>query len=255
MRRKFVAGNWKMNLNLADAKALVKGIATGLPANAGIDVGVFPPFVYVKSVAEVAPASMIVGAQNCYFEASGAFTGEVAPQMLKDVGCTWVIIGHSERRHILGETGEVLKKKVKAALAAGLKVIYCVGELLAEREANQTEAVLRRQINEVLGADVSLDSVVIAYEPVWAIGTGKTASPAQAQDAHAFIRGEIAKLYNSGAAGKLIIQYGGSVKASNAQELMGQPDVDGALVGGASLKTEEFLGIIKGGIAAQACGK
>ncbi|MBP7936977.1 MAG: triose-phosphate isomerase [Phycisphaerae bacterium] len=255
MRRKYVAGNWKMNLNLADAKALVKGIQAGLPAKPGIDVGVFPPSVYLKSVAEVLPPSIIMGAQNCYFEAGGAFTGEVAPQMLKDVGCTWVIIGHSERRHILGETGEVLKKKVKAALAAGLKVIYCVGELLAEREANQTELVLRRQIREVLGVDVTLDSVVIAYEPVWAIGTGKTATPAQAQEAHAFIRGEIASLYNSTVAGKLIIQYGGSVKASNAQELMGQPDVDGALVGGASLKAEEFLGIINGGIAAQAGGK
>ena len=252
MRRKFVAGNWKMNLNLTQATALVKGIQAGLPVDCQVDLAVCPPFVYLKSVADILPGNIALGAQNCYFEVSGAYTGEVAPQMLKDVGCQWVIIGHSERRHILGETGEMLKKKVKAALAAGLEVIYCVGETLAEREANKTDSVLYRQIHEVLGADISLDSVVIAYEPVWAIGTGKTASPAQAQEAHAYIRKEIAKLYNSKVADKLIIQYGGSVKASNAQELMGQPDVDGALVGGASLKADEFLGIIKGTLAAQA---
>ncbi|NLX22255.1 MAG: triose-phosphate isomerase [Phycisphaerae bacterium] len=246
MRKKYVAGNWKMNLTLADAKALVQGIAAGMPANAGVDVAVFPPFVLLHPLAAVIGGSIQLGAQNCHYEASGAFTGEIAPQMLLDVGCKSVIIGHSERRHIFGETEELLKKKVMAALKVGLKVIYCVGEKLDEREAGQTEAVLHRQIHKVLGADVPLDEVTIAYEPVWAIGTGKTASPQQAQDAHAYIRGQIGKLYNAKAAEAVRIQYGGSVKASNARELLGQPDVDGALVGGASLKADEFLGIIKG---------
>jgi triosephosphate isomerase len=181
MRKKYVAGNWKMNLTLADAKALVQGIAAGMPANAGVDVAVFPPFVLLHPLAAVIGGSIQLGAQNCHYEASGAFTGEIAPQMLLDVGCKSVIIGHSERRHIFGETEELLKKKVMAALKVGLKVIYCVGEKLDEREAGQTEAVLHRQIHKVLGADVPLDEVTIAYEPVWAIGTGKTASPQQAR--------------------------------------------------------------------------
>ncbi len=250
MRRKYVAGNWKMNLTLAEAKALIDGLEAGLPANVPVDVAVFPPFVLLHPLAAVLGGPIQLGAQNCHFESSGAFTGEIAPQMLLDVGCSSVIIGHSERRHIFGETEELLKKKVLAALKAGLKVIYCVGEKLDEREAGQTEKVLHRQIHQVLGADVPLDTVTIAYEPVWAIGTGKTASPQQAQDAHAYIRGEIGRLYNSQAAAGVRIQYGGSVKASNARELMGQPDVDGALVGGASLKAEEFLGIIKGAMPA-----
>jgi triosephosphate isomerase (TIM) len=251
MRRKYVAGNWKMNLTLSEAKALVDGLLAGLPADCPIDVAVFPPFVYVQPLLPTLKGKMEIGAQNCYFEASGAFTGEVSAGMLKDVGCHSVIIGHSERRHILGETNVVLKKKVVAALKTGLKVIYCVGEKLDEREAGKTEAVLHEQIHEVLGPDVSLDKVTIAYEPVWAIGTGKTATPAQAQDAHAYIRREIGKLYSPAVAAALRIQYGGSVKASNARELMGQADVDGALVGGASLKADEFMGIIKGAIAAQ----
>lgn len=250
MRKKYVAGNWKMNLTLANAKALVQGISAGMPAHAGVDVAVFPPFVLLQPLAAVLGGSIQLGAQNCHYESSGAFTGEIAPQMLLDVGCKSVIIGHSERRHIFGETEELLKKKVMAALKVGLKVIYCVGEKLDEREASQTEAVLHRQIHQVLGADVPLDEVTIAYEPVWAIGTGKTASPQQAQDAHAYIRGQIGKLYNAKIADAVRIQYGGSVKASNARELLGQPDVDGALVGGASLKADEFLGIIKGALPA-----
>jgi triosephosphate isomerase len=205
-----------------------------------VDLAVFPPFVLLAPLAEGLKGVPIgLGGQNCYFEPKGAFTGEIAPQMLLDVGCNSVIIGHSERRHVIGETGELLKKKVAAALGAGLEVIYCIGETLEEREAGQTEAVLDRQLREVL-----------AYEPVWAIGTGKTATPAQAQEAHGFVRQEIAKLYNSQIADRLRIQYGGSVKASNARELMSQPDVDGALVGGASLKVDEFLGIIEGAMAA-----
>ena len=255
MRRKYVAGNWKMNLTLSEAKGLVDGLLAGLPANCPIDLAVFPPFVYVHPLLPALKGKMEIGAQNCYFEASGAFTGEVSPVMLKDVGCHSVIIGHSERRHILGETNAMLKKKVMATLKVGLKVIYCVGEKLDEREAGKTEAVLHGQIYEVLGPDVSLEKVTIAYEPVWAIGTGKTATPAQAQEAHAYVRKEIGKLYSPAVAAGLRIQYGGSVKASNAQELMAQADVDGALVGGASLKADEFLGIIKGAIAAQAGGK
>jgi len=253
MRRKYVAGNWKMNLTLAEARSLIEGITAGLPSNPPLDLGVFPPYVYLAPLAEMLASGPIrLGAQNCYFEPKGAFTGEISTAMLTDVGCQSVIIGHSERRHVLGEPGDLLKKKVVAALEAGLEVIYCVGEKLEAREAGKTEAVLDTQIHEVLGPDVSLDRVVIAYEPVWAIGTGKTATPDQAQDAHAYIRQEIGKLYNSQAASELRIQYGGSVKASNAQELMSQSDVDGALVGGASLKADEFLGIIQGAMAAQA---
>ncbi|HSW46517.1 MAG TPA: triose-phosphate isomerase [Phycisphaerae bacterium] len=255
MRRKYVAGNWKMNLTLSEAKALVEGLLAGLPGDCPADLAVFPSFVYVQALKPLLKGRMEIGAQNCYFENSGAFTGEVSPAMLKDVGCDSVIIGHSERRHVLGETNAMLKKKVVAALKAGLKVIYCVGEKLDEREANRTEAVLHGQIHEVLGPDVSLENVTLAYEPVWAIGTGKTATPTQAQEAHAYIRKEIARLYGPAAAEALRIQYGGSVKASNSQELMAQADVDGALVGGASLKADEFLGIIKGAIAAQAGGR
>lgn len=252
MRRKFVAGNWKMNLNVAKARALVEGLKAKIAPGVSVDLAVFPPFTMLSAVSEALKGSVIkLGAQNCYFEAEGAFTGEVAPGMLVDVGCELVLIGHSERRHILGETNAMLKKKIVAALAAGLKVIYCVGEKLDEREAGRTEAVLYQQIHEVLGPDISLSSVVIAYEPVWAIGTGRTATPDQAQEAHAYIRREIGKLYNDKAAETLRIQYGGSVKASNARELMSQPDVDGALVGGASLKVEEFVGIIEGAAAAR----
>lgn len=251
MRRKYVAGNWKMNLNLAEARGLVSGIIAKAPAGAPIDLAVFPPYVYLAAIVEATAGSPIrVGAQNCYFEPKGAFTGEIALNMLKDVGCKAVLIGHSERRHVLGETGQMLNKKVRAALSAGLEVIYCVGELLAEREGSQTEAVLHRQIAEVLGPDVALDNVTVAYEPVWAIGTGKTATPQQAQDAHAFIRKEIKTLYNDRAAENLRLQYGGSVTAANARELMSQPDVDGVLVGGASLKVDEFVGIIRGAIEA-----
>jgi triosephosphate isomerase (TIM) len=252
MRRKYVAGNWKMNLNLAKARTLVEGLKAKVSPGIAVELAVFPPFTLLFPMAEAVKGSPIkLGAQNCYFEPEGAFTGEVSPSMLLDAGCESVIIGHSERRHILGENGAMLKKKVVAALGAGLKVIYCVGEKLDEREAGRTEAVLHQQIHDVLGPDVSLANVVIAYEPVWAIGTGKTATPAQAQEAHAYIRQEIARLYNSQAATGLRIQYGGSVKASNARELMSQPDVDGALVGGASLKVDEFVGIIEGAVAAQ----
>ncbi len=251
MRRSYVAGNWKMNLTSAKARELVDGLKSKLPKDLPVDVAVFPPFPLLLPVGEAVKGSPIrFGAQNCYFENEGAFTGEVSPLQVKDTGATAVIIGHSERRHVLGEPGEMLKKKVIAALAAGLEVIYCVGETLDERESNRMEAVLSRQLKEVLGKDVSLEKVTIAYEPVWAIGTGRTATSDQAQEAHAFIRKEIAGLYNAGSAESVRIQYGGSVKAANARELMSRPDVDGLLVGGASLKAEEFAGIIEGAIAA-----
>ena len=251
MRRPYVAGNWKMNLLRADAEALVKGIAGQLPADAPLDVAVFPPASLLFPVACAIQGTPITfGAQNCHFEPKGAFTGEIAVQMIKDTGAVSVLIGHSERRHVFGETNDLLKKKVVAALGAGLKVVYCVGELIEEREAGKTEAVLDAQLQEVLGPDVDLADVTLAYEPVWAIGTGKTATPDQAQETHAYIRQEIGKMYNDQTAQTLRIQYGGSVKPSNAQELMSQPDVDGALVGGASLKVDDFVGIIQGTIAA-----
>ncbi len=252
MRRLYVAGNWKMNLNLAQARALLEDIQARLPEDPPVDLAVFPPFVLLQPLAHMLKRLPIgLGAQNCHFEPKGAFTGEISPLMLKDAGCDSVIIGHSERRHVFGEPGDLLKKKVEAALGAGLKVIYCVGETLTEREAGQTEPVLTRQVHEVLGAEVSLDRVTIAYEPVWAIGTGRTATPEQAQSAQAFVRQEIKKLYNSEVGDRVRIQYGGSVKAANARELMSRPDVDGALVGGASLKADEFVGIIEGAIAAR----
>ncbi len=251
MRKKYVAGNWKMNLTLAEARGLIEGVRAKLPGEMAVDVAVCPPFVLLFPMAKAVAGSAIrLGAQNCHSEASGAFTGEISPLQVKDTGASLVIIGHSERRHIFGETGEMLNKKVRAALGVGLEVIYCVGETLAEREKNQTEAVLSRQLREVLGLEVDLGRVTVAYEPVWAIGTGKTATQQQAQEAHAFIRQEIKKLYNAASGESVRIQYGGSVKADNAQALMSQPDVDGVLVGGASLKADEFVGIINGAIAA-----
>jgi triosephosphate isomerase len=251
MRRKYVAGNWKMNLNLAEARELIEGIRSKFPSAPPVDLAVFPPYVLLFPMAKALAGSTIkLGGQNCYFELKGAFTGEISPLMLKDTGCQAVIIGHSERRHVFGEPGDLLKKKVQAALGAGLEVIYCIGETLDEREAGQTEAVLARQISEVLGPDVALDNITLAYEPVWAIGTGRTATSAQAQEAHAFVRQEIEKRYNGSSAQTVRIQYGGSVKADNARELMSQPDVDGVLVGGASLKADEFVGIINGAVAA-----
>lgn len=252
MRRPFVAGNWKMNMLAAEAKDLVAGLRREFPGAVPLDLAVCPSFVVLMEVGRaVAGSAFGLGAQNVYFEEKGAFTGEVSPAMLKDAGCTYVIIGHSERRHVIGETGALLARKVRAAQKAGLHVIYCVGETLDEREGNRTEAVLDRQITEVFGPDVDLGRLTVAYEPVWAIGTGRNATPAQAQEAHRFIRKRLAALYNEGLAAGLRIQYGGSVKASNAQELMQQPDVDGALVGGASLKADEFAGIIRGTIQAK----
>jgi len=247
MRKKFIAGNWKMYTTAAAAKSLAEGVAKGV-TNDAVTVAVCPPFPWLTLVRDVLKGSNVaLGGQNCHYATEGAYTGEVSPQMLLDAGCKYVIVGHSERRHGLGEPDRFLNLKVKAATAAGLTVIFCVGELLAEREAGQTEDVIWFQVAAGLNglSAEQVSRLVIAYEPVWAIGTGKVASPAQAQEVHAFIRKRFAHHYGEAAARALIIQYGGSVKPDNAAEILRQPDVDGALVGGASLKADSFLGIIK----------
>ncbi|MEZ6127889.1 MAG: triose-phosphate isomerase [Planctomycetaceae bacterium] len=248
MRRFFVAGNWKMNTNRATGEALAAALAANVPTDeADVEVLVCPPYPYLTCIADkVSGSGVHVGAQDVYFEAPGAFTGEVAVDMLKDVGCRSVIIGHSERRHVMGETDEQINKKVRAGIAGGLQVVLCVGELLSEREAGRTESVLDTQMAGGL-ADISeadAKDLVIAYEPVWAIGTGVTASPEQAESAHAHLRKWLASRYTPAFSESVRILYGGSVKADNAETLMGQDNVDGALVGGASLKPDLFIPII-----------
>lgn len=249
MRQKFVAGNWKMNLLRQSAEELAAAVAKAFPVKlTGVQVAVCPPFPYLLTVqSAMAGSGVELGAQDAYFEAPGAFTGEIAADMLRDVGCDWVILGHSERRLILGETDELVSRKIAAVLRGGLKVILCVGETLAQRQANQTESVLDKQLEGSLsGIDAAaMANVVIAYEPVWAIGTGVTATTEQAQSAHAHLRRRLAIRYNSEVAEATRIQYGGSVKPDNAVALLGQPDVDGALVGGASLKAADFVAIVR----------
>jgi triosephosphate isomerase len=249
MRRSFIAGNWKMNLNREQAVALAKALVERSGDFGHLDLAVCPPSVYLDAVGQVVAGSRIgLGGQNMYHEASGAFTGEISAAMLLDVGCRYVIVGHSERRQLLGETDEQINRKVLAALAAGLTPIMCVGELLNQREAGQTAAVIRAQFAGSLAGLTAeqMRSVVIAYEPVWAIGTGKVATPEQAQEVHLDLRKLIAQRYNADLAQQVRIQYGGSVKPSNAAELLSQPDIDGALVGGASLTADDFLGIAAG---------
>ncbi len=246
-RRPCVGGNWKMNTNRSSATALAAGVARACGGTKA-EVIVFPPFVYLDAVgAAIKGSSIALGAQDVYFEGDGAFTGEISTAMLKDVGCTWALTGHSERRHVLGESDEVVNRKTRAALAAGLKVILCVGETRAQREAGQTDAINIGQIKAGLAgvSSAEMERVVIAYEPVWAIGTGLTASPADAQSAHAAIRTTVGELYGSGIAEGTRIQYGGSVKGANAAELFGQRDIDGGLIGGAALKVEEFAAIVR----------
>jgi triosephosphate isomerase len=248
-RQLMVAGNWKMNLDRGAGRALCAGLASQCrAAHPGVQVVVCPPFPSLGVAGEALAGSAVeLGAQNSSNEVSGAFTGEVSAGMLADVGCQWVILGHSERRTIFGETDELIARKVDKALAAGLGVLLCVGELLAERQSNQTEAVLDRQMaGSLAGIDASrLNKVVIAYEPVWAIGTGLTASTEQAQSAHKHLREWLAARYNRSVADATRILYGGSVKPQNARALMEQPDVDGALVGGACLKLDDFLPIVE----------
>ncbi len=248
MRRYLIAGNWKMNKTVPQALELAKGLVENLKDVDDRDILICPPFTALYPVYQVIKGTNIkLGAQDVFYENSGAYTGEISPEMLKDVGCEYVIIGHSERRHIIKETDEVINKKVKAALKNGLKVILCVGELLEEREAGKTLDVVKDQTTKGLEG-VSKDemkNVVIAYEPVWAIGTGKTAKPEDAQEVQAFIRKLLSELYSKEVADNTIIQYGGSVKANNIDDLMAMPDIDGALVGGASLVLEEFTRIVK----------
>lgn len=247
MREFLVAGNWKMNGSREANEALVAGILAGVPGGSGFRLLVCPPHPYLGDVAAQAAGSRVsVGAQNVSEHESGAYTGEVSPGMLRDVGCEFVIVGHSERRALYGETSFQVAAKFQAAQAAGLTPILCVGETLEEREGGATERVVDFQLNAVLdaaGID-SFSSAVIAYEPVWAIGTGRTATPEMAQEVHAFIRESLGKRF--GAAGDAIrIQYGGSVKPDNAAALMAQPDIDGALVGGASLEPDSFAAIVR----------
>ena len=255
MRKLFIAGNWKMNLDEANAVALagdIRAKISGKPVFNKVDVAVCPAFVHLPAVGKILSNCKIqVGAQNVYFEPGGAFTGEISVPMLKDVGCRYVIIGHSERRHVMGENDELINRKLLAVLSGGLEAILCIGELLSEREMDQTENVVERQLHKgLMGVSTAdMSQVTIAYEPVWAIGTGKTASPAQAQEAHAFTRKIIADIFNESVAHRIRIQYGGSVKPENAAELLGQKDVDGALVGGAGLKADSFVGIITAGLA------
>lgn len=247
MRRKFIAGNWKMNTNSAQGLELAAALAKAIGVESGVEVAICPPAVYLDAIAGAIHGSAVgLGAQNCHFEAKGAFTGEVSPPMLVDIGCKYVILGHSERRQLYHESNEDVNRKVKAALAAGLIPIVCVGETLDERKANRTQAVVREQVEGSL-AGLSGEQVlqlVIAYEPIWAIGTGVVATPEQAEEVHADLRSLLAKQYTAGVANAVRIQYGGSVSAENAATLLAQPNIDGALVGGASLKADGFLAII-----------
>lgn len=241
-RMPFVAGNWKMNTAKAGAVDLAKAVAKGAPQ--GVQVGVAPPFVYLDAVAQViAGSSVLLGAQDAYFEKNGAFTGEISVEMLKDLGVSFALAGHSERRHVLGENSATVAKKAQAIYGGGLTLIHCVGEKLEQRDAGQTFDVVQRQLDELSHAIQDPNRLVIAYEPIWAIGTGRNATDAQAQEVHAYIRQSIAKHWNKDFADRVRIQYGGSMKPENARGLLAQPDVDGGLVGGASLKADGFLAI------------
>jgi triosephosphate isomerase len=248
-RKPFVGGNWKMNTDQAGATDLTRSVVEGL-GDADAQVAVFPPFPYLLTVASVLrerSATVQLGAQDLYHHPNGAFTGEVSVEMLKDCGVTAVLTGHSERRHVIGEPDELIALKTKAAVDGGLHCVLCVGETLEQREAGETDTVNERQIRAAL-AEIDagqMGMVTIAYEPVWAIGTGKTATPDDAQNAHARIRSLLSELFGQGVADSVRIQYGGSVKPGNAQELFSQPDIDGGLIGGASLKASDFCAIVK----------
>jgi triosephosphate isomerase len=245
----FVAGNWKMNTTKATAIALAKGVAQGAPPSSKVQVGVAPPFVYLDAVGQaIAGSNVLLGGQDCYFEKSGAFTGEVSVEMLKDLGVRFCLAGHSERRHVLKEPAELVARKAAAIYNGGLVLIHCVGEKLEERQANRTFDVIRRQVEELRPEMNDPQRVVIAYEPVWAIGTGHNATDAQAQEVHAFIRGLLAQRWGKDFADAVRIQYGGSMKPENARGLIDQPDVDGGLIGGAALKPESFLAIVNAAV-------
>ncbi len=245
-RKRIIAGNWKMNKTVAEATELATGIRQALAECSEVDVVLCPPFTALAAVAEAVEGTAInFGAQNMHWEASGAFTGEISPYMLRSLYCHYVILGHSERRTYFGETDEIVNRKVKAALAATLKPIVCIGETLEQREADQHMSVVAEQVRGSL-ADITAEemkNVVLAYEPVWAIGTGRTASPEQAQEMHAYIREEMRKVFGE-VADSVRIQYGGSMKPANAEELLAQPDIDGGLIGGASLEVRSFVELV-----------
>lgn len=246
-RRTLIAGNWKMNLRLEESLELTRAIVESVGSSPPVEVVVCPPAVYLHSIGDVTAGTPVeLGAQNLYPAADGAYTGEINAGMLTDVGCRFVILGHSERRQLMGETDAEVSRKLQAALAGNLVPIVCVGETLDDREAGQTEAVVESQIRGSLqGLDeVRAAGIVVAYEPVWAIGTGKTATKEQAEEVHALIRNLLGELFTDEIAGQIRIQYGGSVKPGNAAELLAQPNIDGALVGGASLKASDFVAII-----------
>ena len=253
MRHKSIVGNWKMYTTSVEARRLARAIVDGMGIEDRVSVAVCPPFPYLALVGEILTGSCVaLGAQNLFPEKEGAFTGEVSPTMLVDLGCKYVILGHSERRHQLGESDEFINRKVRAALAAGLNVILCVGETRDQREAGQTRAVLDRQLIQGLAglAADTLPRLSIAYEPVWAIGGhGRHATPQQAQEAHAGIRHRFAQTFGEECAQTLVIQYGGSVKPENAAALLGRHGVDGALIGGASLNADQFLAIVQAAIS------
>lgn len=248
LRRKIIAANWKMNMTVGEAGAFLETFLLEIGSEKRVDIVVVPPFTALAKVSERLSNVQTVklGAQNMHWEKGGAFTGEISAAMLRELFVRHVVLGHSERRTLFGETDEIVNKKVRAALEASLKPIVCIGETLEERDAGQVEAVLERQIRGSLAGlgPKELSEIVVAYEPVWAIGTGRTATPEQAQEAHAFVRAKIAEISDAGTADRLRIQYGGSVKPANTAELMKQPDIDGALVGGASLDPRGFVEIV-----------
>jgi len=246
-RRNIVAGNWKMNLTVAESKELASAVLAEIGEGfSGCEVGVAPTFVALSETGKVIESgSLFLAAQNCHFENDGAYTGEISARMLLAAGCSYVIIGHSERRQFFGETDVIVNRKVRKALQEGLNVILCVGETLEEREGGITGDVVTRQVKGGLDGIAGIGELVIAYEPVWAIGTGKTATSEQAQEGHALIRRTVAELYGTEAADCLRIQYGGSVKPSNAAELFAMPDIDGGLIGGASLNAADFAAIVR----------
>jgi len=243
MRTKFIAGNWKMNTNKATAVALARDVAKG--AKAGVELGVAPPFVYLDAVGHaLAGSSVLLGAQDAYYEKNGAFTGEISIEMLKELGVRFCLTGHSERRHVIHEGSELIAKKAAAIYGAGLILVHCVGEKLEQRDGDQTFSVVKTQLDELKSDRMAdPDRLVIAYEPVWAIGTGRNATDAQAQEVHAFIRNVVGTRWNKDFADHVRIIYGGSLKPENAKGLLAQPDVDGGLIGGAALKAESFLAI------------
>ena len=247
VRKPFIAGNWKMHNNLEESKKLVQAIVDASKNKTDVEIMIAPVFTAINTVSKITKGTnVILSAQNCHWQEQGAFTGDVSPAQIKDAGASCVILGHSERRSIFGETDEIINKKLKTAVKFGLTVVFCVGETLQQRESGKTFEILSEQLKKGL-ADISkeqTENLVIAYEPIWAIGTGKTATPTQAQETHKFVRQELSKLFDESASDKIRIIYGGSVKSENIDAIMSRPDIDGVLVGGASLKAESFLRII-----------